>query len=248
MKLHRMFLLLTITILTTQCQHHKEAKKQVVSEANDNSKYIIIFDKTAPVNDSSDIGINWKVEKPVAEFDLEGSNKLTYRFTLLNDTIAVLSQKVNDAWKEQDKFEFQPWRWIITDTEVASQFEIKDFDKDGDEDLLCWVMSNINGNEWTYIYLNDGSKLVKLYDTAEDSFFWFAPKYDEKKATFKSQYYGSAYGHDFESLYKLEGTNAIPLSKYYEERSGKEIRDDYYKGVKGKWKLVKTETEKVTEE
>jgi hypothetical protein len=192
-----------------------------------------------PVNDNSLVGIDWKQDQPVSEFNLKSKNPVTYSFTLLNDSIAVLSQKVNGAWLQRDKFEFQPWRWQLSDEEIVSQFRITDFDYDGDEDLLCWFKSNINGNEWTYIYLNDGNKLVKLYDTAEETDFWFMPEFESKKCIIKSQYYGSAYGHDFESLYKLKGTSAVPLSKHHEERSGKEIRDEYYKGMNGKWVLIK---------
>jgi hypothetical protein len=213
----------------------------------DGVKYVS-FKKQVAVNDDSVVGIDWAREKPVSEFTLRGKNPLAYSFALQNDSIAVLSQKVNGTWQQQDAFEFQPWRWQLSDDEIVSQFRITDFDHDGDEDVLCWFKSNINGNEWTYIYLNDGTKLVKLYDTAEETDYWFMPEFEGKKRIIKSQYYGSAYGHDFESLYKLKGTNAIPLSKHYQERSEKDIRDDYYKGLKGKWQLINTETEKVTEE
>lgn len=213
----------------------------------DGVKYVS-FKKQVPVNDNSLVGIDWEHERPVSEFNLKSKNPATYLFTLQNDSVAVLSQKVNGTWQQQDAFQFQPWRWQLSDDETVSQFRITDFDHDGDEDVLCWFKSNINGNKWMYIYLNDGNKLVKLYDNAEDTDYWFMPEFEGKKRIIKSQYYGSAHGHDFESFYKLKGLSAVPLSKHHEERSGKEIREEYYKGVNGKWKLVKTETEKVTGE
>lgn len=236
--------LLILAGITTRCKNHGSTIKNVITENGDNSKYPIFFDKTAPVNDSSDIGIDWKTEKPISEFELNGATKLSYRFELLNDSIAVLSQKTNKVWEEQDRFKFQPWQWIIEDSLVVSNFEIKDFDKDGNEDLLCCVMSNVNGNEWTYIYLNDGKKLTKLYDATEESFYWFKPEYNPKKRQLSSNWFGSAYGHDDECIYKLNGLTTTPVSKHHQERSGKEIIDEYYKGSKGKWKLIKTEIEK----
>jgi hypothetical protein len=214
--------------------------------AKDSVTYIS-FDKTASVNDSSDIGVDWKVEKPTSEFILNGKKTLTYKIELINDSIGVLSQKMDGSWHVQDKFKFQPWQWAINNEKIITKFRITDFDKDGDDDLLCWVISNINGNEFTYIYLNGGDKLIKLYNKAEETFYWFTPQYNNQKKELYSNWYGSAYGHDDECIYKLENLNVIPVSKHHQERSGKEIRDDYYKGKNGKWKLVKTETEEIGE-
>ncbi|MFY7730286.1 MAG: hypothetical protein ACOVRN_12270 [Flavobacterium sp.] len=240
-------ILISLSLLA-QCHPKKtETKAKGIVAAKDTVAYIT-FEKTAPVNDSSDIGVDWKTEKPISQFTLQGKSPLNYKIELINDSFAVLSQKVNRNWLEQDRFEFQPWQWGIDDEKIITKFYITDFDKDGDDDLLCWVMSNINGNEFTYIYLNDSNKLVKLYDKAEDTFYWFNPEYSLKKKELYSNWYGSAYGHDDECVYKLENLNVTPVSKHHQERSGKEIRNEYYKGKNGKWKLVKTETEEITEQ
>lgn len=242
--------LLILAGITTRCKSHPGTLKNVITANDSNTKYPIVFEKTVPVNDSSDIGIDWKVEKPVAEFELAGKNKLTYRFELLNDSIAALSQKVKGNWQEQDKFQFEPWHWIVQDSLVISNFETKDFDKDGDDDVLCCLFSNINGNEWTLIYLNDGSKLVKLYDTADDTDQWLMPIYKENTKTLHTEMFSSAYGVANTATYRLEGTTAIPLKK----EEGDSATDTMvithytYKGENGKWKLTKKEIEKVPEE
>lgn len=213
--------LIILTGITTRCKNCGNTINNEIAETGDNSKYLIVFDKTAPVNDSSDIGVDWKTEKPVSEFGLNGVTQLSYRFELLNDSIAVLSQKINSVWEEQDRFKFQPWHWIIEDSLVISNFEIKDFDKDGDVDLLCCVMSNINGNEWTYIYLNDGNKLIKLYNTADEDYIWDNPRYDHKTKTINTELYASAYGISNTASYRLEGTKAFPLTKEEEDTATK---------------------------
>lgn len=248
MKLPQWSLVLILLSFLIQCKP-KIAKD--LTDENVTTKHsvtYISFDKMAPVNESSDIGVNWKVEKPISEFTLNGIKPLTYKLELINDSIAVLSQRIDDNWHEQDKFEFRPWLWVIDDQKIISKFRITDFDKDGDEDLLCWVISNINGNEFTYIYLNDSDKLIKLYNKAEETFYWFTPQYNHQKKELYSNWYGSAYGHDDECIYKLENLNVIPVSKHHQERSGEEIRDDYYKGKNGKWKLTKIVTEDVSEQ
>lgn len=244
------FYLLALLVLAgpiIQCKSQEDTSKNVDELTTDNSKYPIVFDKTVPVNDNSDIGIDWKVEKPIAEFDLAGKTKLTYRIELLNDSIAALSQKVSGSWLEQDKFQFEPWQWIVQDSLVISNFETKDFDKDGDEDVLCCLFSNVNGNEWTLIYLNDGSRLVKLYNTADDTYQWLMPLYNEKTKTIHTELFSSAYGIANTATYSLEGMVASPLKK---EEGDSAIQTDAiihctYKGVNGKWKLTKKEIEKV---
>ena len=242
--------LLIITGLTTGCVYNEKVKQEAGNETVDNSKYLIFFNKTAPVNDSSDIGVNWNVEKPIADFDLSGKNKLKYRFELLNDSIAALLQKVDEVWQEQDRFKFQPWQWIVTDTEIGSQFETKDFDYDGDEDVLCWVMSNVNGNEWTHIYLNNGNMLVKLHNTADDTDLWDMPTYNAKTRTIHTELFSSAYGIANTATYKLEGTTAVPIKKEEGDSAtdANAIIYTTYTGENCKWKLAKTEIENIESE
>lgn len=245
MRAFHLFFMLTPCIVLTQCKSHIK-----VTQSEESDKYMIGFDKTAPVNDSSDIGIDWKTEKPVDEFTLNGQNKLTYKFELLNDSIAVLSQKVDGSWQEQDMFEFQPWHWIITEEWVGSQFEIKDFNHDGNDDLVCLISSNVNANEWVYIYLNNGSKLIKLYNTADGDYVWDNPQYDAKRKVINTELFSSAYGIANTASYKLEGLVAKPIEKNEADSAThvNTITHTTYKGKNGKWKLVKTETEKVSDQ
>ncbi|MFY7728456.1 MAG: hypothetical protein ACOVRN_02950 [Flavobacterium sp.] len=245
MKSQHLLFMLVLCLVFIQCKSHQKA---TVSDESD--IYMIGFDKTAPINHNSDIGIDWETEKPVAEFTLEGKNKLTYKFELLNDSTAVLSQQVDNNWQQQDKFEFQPWLWMVTEEGVASRFEIKDFNQDGNEDLVCLVASNVNTNEWVYIYLNDGKKLVKLYNTADSSYIWDNPQYDSKRKTINTELFSSAYGIANTAIYKLEGVLATPIEKNEGDSAthADAIIHNNYIGENGKWKLIKTETEKIGEE
>jgi hypothetical protein len=123
---------------------------------------------------------------------------------------------------------------------LVSNFKIIDFDHDGNEDLLCWVFSNINGNVWTIIYLYDPKqqKLVKLQNTVDHTDIWNDPEYRLKTSTINCSLYGSAFGNSEESSYKLEKNHSvIPLKKHIESRSQESVIDYKYVGEKGKWKL-----------
>ncbi len=242
-------ILISLSLLA-QCHPKKtETKAKGIVAAKDTVTYIT-FEKTATVNDSSDIGVDWKTEKPTSEFTLNGKKPLAYKFELLNDSTAVLSQKVNRNWLEQDRFEFQPWHWIITEEGIVSQFEIKDFNNDGNDDLVCLISSNVNANEWVYIYLNNGSKLIKLYNTADEDYIWDNPQYNPKTKTINTELFSSAYGIANTATYKLDDLIAKPLEKNESDSATKSdaIINKTYIGKNGKWKLVKTETEEITEQ
>jgi hypothetical protein len=209
----------------------------------------ISFTKLVPVNEDSDVGIDWEQEKPISEFILEGKKQLSCRVELLNDSTAILSQKVNNKWKRQDKFEFGTWQWLLLDEQTISQFSITDFDHDGDEDLVCWIFSNVNGNEWTSIYINDGVTLIKLYNSAEKTDIWDAPKYDTATKTISTELYSGAYGVQNTATYKLDGSTVSALLKKEHDLTKTDVMvNNTYHGVKGKWKLTETEVEKVDTE
>jgi hypothetical protein len=130
----------------------------------------------------------------------------------------------------------------IEGAQVISEFKITDFDNDGDEDLICWTSTNINGNMWTVIFLNDQrqQKLVKLYNFADDTDIWNRPEFDIETGIINCTLDGSAYGASEESSYKLNYLTPVPLIKERQERyNSRYIEDFYFKGKKGKWQLVK---------
>jgi hypothetical protein len=141
-------------------------------------------------------GIDWKKEKLISEFTLSGSRPLRYSLTLKNDTIAILSRYNNRKWELQEEMAYTDWAVSrIEGAQVISEFKITDFDNDGDEDLICWTSTNINGNMWTVIFLNDQrqQKLVKLYNFADDTDIWNRPEFDIETGIINCTLDGSAY-------------------------------------------------------
>lgn len=189
-----------------------------------------------------DNDIDWDREKPKCEFILNGKTPLKYSMALENDTIASLSRYENEQWILQEDMQYQSYFLYREENELFSHFRIADFDKDGDEDLLCWIFSNINGNEWTIVFLNDqkNKKLIRLIDTTENTDIWDRPEYDEKTKVINCTLDGSAFGVSAESTFILDDLTAIPLKRHYQDRlHSRHIVDYYYVGESGKWKLVK---------
>ena len=196
-----------------------------------------------PPDTTSATQIDWGKEKLVSEFIMKGEVPLKYLIALKNDTIAALSKYADGRWEFQEDIAYTDWAVRRVDgTKVISEFKITDFDNDGDEDLTCWTFTNINGNMWTIIFLNDqeNQKLVSLYNTADQTLIWDRPEYDNTTGVINCTLDGSAYGASEESSFKLNYLTPIPLLKERQERyDPKYIEDFYYKGEKGKWKLVK---------
>lgn len=203
---------------------------------------VLTFKVQYPGNTIGYDEIDWSREKPECEFTLNGKTPLKYSMHLLNDTIASLSRYESNQWILQEEMKYESYFMYREENELLSHFRITDFDKDGDEDLLCWIFSNVNGNEWTIVFLNDqeSEKLVRLIDTADDTDIWNNPEYNEKKSIIICTLDGSAFGCSAESSYKLNNLSAIPIEKHYQDRtSGKYIEDFYYVGKNGRWKLKK---------
>lgn len=207
-------------------------------------KYVTFKLRHKANNNKSDSGIYWNKENLISEFILEGDTPLKYAIKLENDSIAALLAFNNGKWIEEDKIVHDSWPLRRIDgKKIISEFKITDFNKDGNEDLLCWVMSNMNGNVWTIVYLNDPiqQKLVKLWDIADDTDIWDRPEYETTTGSIHTTLEGSAYSHSAEATYKLEGLIAKPLEKHYQDRSSAiNFRDDYYKGNNGKWELTES--------
>lgn len=216
----------------------KDSIKSVQTETD--SVYRVVFEVNFPPNAQDIDEIDFAKEKPIGEFELKGKIPLKYSFHLENDSIVSLYQFKNNTFQFVEKINYQPIYWHFDGNELVSNFKILDFDHDGDEDLVCWVFSNINGNEWTVVYLNDQTqqKLVKLYNTADDTAIWDKPEFDKKTGTINTELFGSAFGTSEEGSYKLNNDLTItPLKKHYQDRTGKDVFDYEYIGKNGKWKL-----------
>lgn len=214
------------------------------------SHYNVSFRLNYPLlGEPGDItGIDWKKEKLITDIDLKGDFPLRYQMELTSDSTMVLSHYNEAKLDVFDRQDYQSYFWMLDDEGYyLTWFKVTDFDHDGDEDLVCRLHTNINGNEWTVIYLNDQKqqKLVKLWNTANDSDIWDDPKYNKETGIIECELYGSAYGFSSSSTYKLDGTVALPLEKSETDSTHKNyFITKTYKGKNGKWKLIKKKKQK----
>lgn len=157
----------------------------------------------------------------------------------------------NDHWQAIDKIDERTAIW----TDLKCNLEIplcyrEDFNQDGFEDLLLMVMTNVNGNQWTRIYLYDPStdqlKRIKSAerDGGDESGIWAAPTYHPADSTIHCTEICGQYGIYYESTYKLRGLTPIPLFKkeedsYQRDYRGRNVYYRQYKGYRGGWKLMK---------
>ena len=188
-------------------------------------------------------GIDWKRENLVSEFTLKGKFRLKYSIKLLNDSEALLSQYDNNEWVVQDTIEISGWTLsYIENNKIISKFRITDFDNDGNEDITCWIFTNMHNDISTNVFLNnpEQQRLIKLYDFAENTDVWADPKYDDKRKIIKCNQYSGLFGVQSESTYKLINYSAIPLSKTVTDLTSYEFMiKQKFKGVKGKWHFLK---------
>lgn len=224
----KQFLLLLFITLTFSYAHAQ----------NDSIKRLT-FKVNFPADSLSSIDVDFTKEKPECEFELKGKILLKYSFRLQNDSIASLYQFKNNEFQLQENMDYQPFLWHLDDDILFSNFKIVDFDNDGDEDVLCWVFSNVNGNEWTIIFINDQTqqKLVRLYNTADNTDIWSRPEFDRETKTINTELYGSVYGVSEEGSYHLKDLTITPIKKHFQDRTGKRMYDYEYVGGNGKWKL-----------
>ena len=201
----------------------------------------LIFPIGHSVNDSIRFAdqLDLKSEYLVSQFTLQGKMPLTYRLILVNDTIAHL-EKFSTEWQFQEDFPIDAGYIEVYNDTLFTRYNITDFDHDGDEDLVCWLSSNMNGNMWSSVYLNDQrqQKLVQLYDHASGTYIWDSPVCD-KNGIITCTLYGSTFSCSAESTYQLAGLTAVPLKKHFEERSSvPSILDYYYTGENGQWMQI----------
>jgi hypothetical protein len=219
-----------------------------------NGEKFVEFTMQFPEDSTSLTGVDWAREKLEATFTLKGKSPLAYRVKPLNDTIIELWQLKNNKWQLQENIEYFGWalhRWD-EGNKIISELKITDFDHDGDEDLVCWVNSNINGNEWTIIFINDEKqqKLVKLVNTAAlyNSDIWDAPVYDPATGIISTELFSGAYGIQNTATYRLQGTTALPLVKEEDDMGNPDyLVHTTYKGENGKW-LQTGQTKEVFED
>lgn len=206
----------------------------------------IVFKLNFATDTTSVDGIDWQREKPTEEFKLRGTN-VKYQLRPLNDSLTVLYRGEGKSFVLQEIIRHTFWTMRrVEDGMIFSEFKLVDFNKDGYEDLLCWTASNVNGNEWTLIYLYDPEKqkLVKLYNNADHTDIWDMPRYNPKNSTIKCELFSSAYGYSSESIFKLKKIAAYPLKQTcWDSTHPDVIITKKYIGLGDKWKLISTTRE-----
>ncbi|MFZ4398733.1 MAG: XAC2610-related protein [Bacteroidales bacterium] len=180
------------------------------------------------------------------EFLLMGKFPAKYLVEILNNDESVIQKKENDKWQTIDTIE-QMFIEVDDSNRISiPNFRIEDFNKDGNQDIICQTGTNVNGNDWVQIYLNDPKtkSLIKLHNSAEDeSDTWDAPEYNKKDSTIHCTHVSGNFGYSFESTYKLIRYQAIPIKKFERDNtkmtsSGKGSIKRYFIGNQGKWKLL----------
>ena len=188
-------------------------------------------------------GIDWEKEKLFSEFTLKGKKDIKYAISIKNQYSASLLLLNNGKWKIQEKINITGLTLRrIANKVIISEFHITDFNNDGNEDIVCWADTNINSNKWSLIYLNDNEnqKLVKLWNDADKTDIWARPLYDTETSTIRTERDGSVNGTSDECLFILDGIDALPVSKHYQDRTGDRAIDYYYSGNNDKWELQQT--------
>lgn len=219
---------------------------QVINRGGEN---FLAFTMHFPEDSTSLTGVDWGREHLEATFTLQGKTPLTYRVRPLNDTLMELWQLRGNNWQLQEHINYFGWALHRRDgNTIISELKITDFDHDGDEDLQCWVTTNVNGNEWTVLFLNDQKqqKLVRLVNTTapRGDGIWDAPTYDPETGLIHTELFSGAHGVQNAATYRLNGTTAEPLAMEEEDMGNPDyILYTTYKGENGKWIIEQQEAE-----
>lgn len=220
------------------------------AQENDSITYIKF--SHISVSDERD-SIVWLNNANTLKFDLKGVLTIKCSLTVLENETVMLSQYNNGQWTVVDTLSYSVFPSNDTDY-ITPAFMITDFDKDGNEDFLCWTHTNINGNQWSSVYINDPvtKKLKKLKTTKDEEDVWCAPTFNSRTKIITSTEVSGNYGYSYTSTYKLENQIAVPLEKEVSDNTqlnsttGKGAVLKLYKGKKGRWKLIQKIKSKIT--
>lgn len=198
----------------------------------------------------------WEIVRQTIHLGFFGEKLLFYSLKQENDSIISL---LRHDYPEGEDFDMDREKFVIQDTikyngwvtsydednlHVPS-YNFIDFDKDGNEDLIFYISTDVYGTMQTLIYLNDqkNKKLVRLYNTAENTAIWYTPQYDLKTGIITCKRLSGRTGVSFTSTYRLNKQIAIPLQKKEQDyanrnkETGKGGKINHYTGKNGKWLL-----------
>jgi len=192
----------------------------------------------------------WKMVSQNLDFGIMGDEEpVLFTFVQHNDSVVSIYTHKNDTDTIpvfQEQFAFKDWlSYLDSYNRNIDGFRIADFDRDGYDDVLIECMKGPDTT--TIIFLQDvkNKKLVKLYNTAEDTDVWVNPVYNEKRGTITCRNRGMT---SFLNVYKIRRFRVKPISKLTVKRE--QVNNDritvsdlkIYKGKNGKWKLIKRKT------
>lgn len=169
-----------------------------------------------------------------------------YALDILEDSTSLLQYWNNSAWETLDTLAL--WTTFFSELDCSFDFPhffVEDFDEDGYQDLICGLMTNMNGNRWGKIFLFDASAgRLKRVPSAEEDGIWAGPYFNPEDKTIREDQVSGVYGVSYTSIYKLEGHTAVPFRKEEIDNQGLNafgkggIKREYI-GKNGKWILKK---------
>lgn len=185
--------------------------------------------------------ITWNTgDKVRHEFELQGRKKIKCALQVIPNGEIVLSQYSEERWQTLDSLYYNVFP-ANENEHITPSMEISDFNKDGNEDFKFWGYTNVNGNLWEQIYLNNPSsgRLEILKTTEDEGDTWCDADFDPKTGIINCTLVSGVYGASEEYTYKLEGFTAKPLYKERNNNTG--VRYQQFidlKGMADHWEIT----------
>jgi hypothetical protein len=178
------------------------------------------------------------------EFKLNSTE--LYSIEIFEDSVSVLRTLRNKQWHVLDTIDRKTKIYADAACDIQyPQYQLTDMNHDGYKDLFVIIKSDDYNNSIGKICMyHTANKSLQSFKSAEDDGYWASPEFHENDSTIECTLLSGVYGVRYTSLYKLQGSHAIPVSKDEEdtlgEAEGKHAIERIYKGsAEGKWKLVK---------
>ncbi len=195
--------------------------------------------------DAEHDSISWLGKDKIhEEFTLKSNNPAKCRLTVMAKGEVILEQSHQNKWQVVDTL---PYIVFPTgeDSYLTPQFRITDYNQDGVEDFMFLPMTNMHGTMGYYIYLQDGNGILtplKNHSFGDDDDSWPGATYDATTKIIRCEMPGGVFGSSWQGTYRLDGCKAVPLELHNEARNTQTQFDQYFRGVDGKWVLVRQQS------
>lgn len=173
------------------------------------------------------------------------NNTELYSIEIFEDSVTLLKHMRNRQWHVLDTIDRKTVLYADQACDIQyPQYQLTDLNQDGYKDLLIIAKTDDNNNAFGKLCLYNSAKAsLQPVKSAEKDGWWASPEYNAGDSTIACTQLSGVYGIRYTSMYKLQGSRAIPLSKDEEdtmgEAEGKRAVERIYKGDNGRWKLVK---------